>query len=138
MYDSPIAPNNPSSAVTFSSSVYSQEGPAVPHPNEAEPPIAPYATTQQPSYQSYQPPSQQAPSAPGSQPAQRPQNVMSPPPLQPGGPAYDARQGLPSQASAGPGAGAGSGPQYRPYMPPNSSEPSAPAPNDYYRQPGVY
>lgn len=129
VYDSPIAPNNPASAATYTSSVYSQEGPPIPHPNDTEP-VAPY-TTQQPSYQSYQPP-QQPPSAPPGQLSQRPPNVMSPPPLQPGGSAYDARQGLPSQS------GAGSGAQYRPYVPPGSSEPSAPAPNDYYRQPGVY
>ncbi|KAM0265638.1 hypothetical protein ACHAQJ_000072 [Trichoderma viride] len=122
VYDSPIAPNNPNSATTFSSSVYSQDGPPIPHPNDTEP-IAPYST-QQPSYQSYQPPQQP--------PSQRPQNVMTPPPLQPAGSAYDSRQGLPSQS------GAPSGPQYRPYAPPGSSEPSAPAPNDYYRQPGVY
>ncbi|KAH6605863.1 hypothetical protein Trco_005016 [Trichoderma cornu-damae] len=130
VYDSPIAPNNPSSAVTYSSSVYSQDGPPIPHPNDNDP-MAPYATTQQPSYQSYQPP-QQPPPAPPGQPSQRPPNVMTPSPLQPSGSAYDARQSLPSQS------GAGAGPQYRPYVPPGSSEPSAPAPNDYYRQPGVY
>ncbi|KAL6890754.1 hypothetical protein GGI43DRAFT_217832 [Trichoderma evansii] len=127
VYDSPIAPNNPSSANTFSSSVYSQDGPAVPHPNDNEP-IAPYATQQQPSYQSYQPPHQ----PPHQPPSQPPQNVMTPPPLQPSGPNYDSRQNLPSQSGAGPGG------QYRPYVPPGSSEPSAPGPNDYYRQPGVY
>ncbi|KAH8129033.1 hypothetical protein FP744_10007526 [Trichoderma asperellum] len=123
VYDSPIAPNNPNSATTFASSVYSQDGPAVPHPNDNEP-IAPYSTQQQPSYQSYQPPQQP--------PSQQPQNAMSPPPLQPSGPSYDSRQNLPSQS------GAGSSGQYRPYVPPGSSEPSAPGPNDYYRQPGVY
>ncbi|KAL7799195.1 hypothetical protein V8C37DRAFT_366950 [Trichoderma ceciliae] len=129
VYDSPIAPNNPSSTVAYSSSGYSQEGPPIPHPNDTEP-IPPY-TTQPPSYQSYQPP-QQTPSAPLGPPSQRLQNVTTPPPLQPAGTAYDSRQGLPSQS------GAGSGAQYRPYVPPGSSEPSAPAPNDYYRQPGVY
>ncbi|KAH0492841.1 hypothetical protein TgHK011_007771 [Trichoderma gracile] len=129
VYDSPIAPNNPTSAATYSSSVYSQEGPGMPHPKDNEP-IAPY-TTQQPAYQSYQPP-QQNPSAPPNQTSQRPPNIMSPPPLQPSGAAYDARQGLPSQSAPG------SGQQYRPYVPPGSSEPSAPAPNDYYRQSGVY
>ncbi|KAL7792268.1 hypothetical protein V8C43DRAFT_282941 [Trichoderma afarasin] len=127
VYDSPIAPNNPTSAATYSSSVYSQEGPGMPHPKDNEP-VAPYTTQQQPSYQSYQP-NQQPPSAP---PGQRPPNTMSPPPLQPSGAAYDARQNLPSQS------GAAGGPQYRPYQPPGSAEPSAPAPNDYYRQPGVY
>lgn len=86
--------------------------------------MAPYSTQQQPSYQSYQPHQQP--------PSQQPQNVMTPPPLQPSGPNYDGRQNLPSQS------GAGSGGQYRPYAPPGSSEPSAPGPNDYYRQPGVY
>ncbi|KAL7970378.1 hypothetical protein HDV63DRAFT_404256 [Trichoderma sp. SZMC 28014] len=127
VYDSPIAPNNPNSANTFSSSVYSQDGPAVPHPNDNEP-IAPYSSQQQPSYQSYQPHQQSPP--------QQSQNAMAPPPLHPSGPSYESRQNQPGQSGAG--AGAGSGGQYRPYVPPGSSEPSAPGPNDYYRQPGVY
>ncbi|KAK4238467.1 class E vacuolar protein-sorting machinery protein HSE1 [Achaetomium macrosporum] len=58
-----------------------------------------------------------------------PANPLSPPPLQPTGPAYDARQTLPSRAS-GPGH---QQPQYKAYVPPGSSGqedgsgPSAPA-----------
>ncbi|KAK7753641.1 ESCRT-0 subunit protein hse1 [Diatrype stigma] len=58
-----------------------------------------------------------------------------PPPLQPSGPAYDARQSLPSQYI--PGSGTTSQPlqpqqpQYKAYVPP-TNEPSAP--QDYYRQ----
>jgi hypothetical protein len=59
---------------------------------------------------------------------------MAPPPLNPGGgPAYDARHTLPSQA------GAAQQPQYKPYVPPSDIDgPSAPAPNDYYRSSNVY
>ncbi|KAK5995066.1 Class E vacuolar protein-sorting machinery protein hse1 [Cladobotryum mycophilum] len=119
VYDSPIAPNNPTSAATYNSSVYSQDD--LPNNQPNAPPPAQY--TQQTPYQSYQAPGE--PHAP------------APTPLHPGGPAYDARQRLPSQA---PGGG---DQQYKPYVPPGEapsapSAPSAPAPSDYYRQPGVY
>ncbi|KAK4249699.1 class E vacuolar protein-sorting machinery protein HSE1 [Corynascus novoguineensis] len=69
-------------------------------------------------------------------------STMSPPPLQPSGPAYDARQTLPSRVGGGPSGGpVGSGPggqqqapqqpQYKAYVPPGSSAPasgSGPAP----------
>ncbi|KAK1759760.1 hypothetical protein QBC47DRAFT_373014 [Echria macrotheca] len=74
----------------------------------------------------------QAPMPPhGAQPI-RPGGQMSPPPLQPSGAAYDARQTLPSRLSNDPRA-----PQYKAYVPPGSGQggdgPSAPsAPGDYY------
>ncbi|KAJ4393796.1 ESCRT-0 subunit protein hse1 [Gnomoniopsis smithogilvyi] len=84
VYDSPIAPHNPHSAATYTSSTYSPEEPSAP---------------------SYAPPS-----VPGE---------SAPPPLNPSGPAYDARQGLPSQGGTGAGGG-GSG-QYKAYAPPSSA-----------------
>lgn len=58
-----------------------------------------------------------------------------PPPLQPNGPAYDARQALPSQlvpgGPGGPSSLSQQQPQYKAYVPP-ANEPSAP--QDYYRQ----
>ncbi|KAK7398227.1 ESCRT-0 subunit protein hse1 [Neonectria punicea] len=131
VYDSPIAPNNPNSAATYTSSVYSPEEQA----DSNVPPMSSYATQQQQQpptqYQSYNPPTQVPPAVPTGQPPQVPVSVMTPPPLQPGGGAYDSRHTLPSQA-APPGQ-----PQYKPYVPPGEA-PSAPAPTDYYRQNGVY
>ncbi|KAJ0167410.1 Class E vacuolar protein-sorting machinery protein hse1 [Colletotrichum tanaceti] len=104
----------------------------------------------QPQYHSYQPPGAQsqdnynnaptqapppvpigaAPAPPTSGPGRS--EVLTPPPLQPGGASYDSRQGLPSQSP--------SQPQYRAYVPPGPSAdgPSAPPAADYYRQSGVY
>lgn len=174
VYDSPIAPHNPNSAATYSSSVYSPDeqfahasqaqgqGQPPTHGSSVVPPPSAYTPQQppnqpsQPQYQSYQPPSAPpghdaygggapshapppvptgaAPSAPPG--ADRP-GVLTPPPLQPGGPAYDARQGLPSQVG-----GPSGPPQYKAYVPPGAPPagdgPSAPAPSDYYRQSGVY
>ncbi|KAH6681177.1 class E vacuolar protein-sorting machinery protein HSE1 [Plectosphaerella plurivora] len=170
VYDSPIAPHNPNSAATYSSSVYSPDeqfananannnhshGSSVPPPSAyttSQPP--PNQQPSQPQYQSYHPPS--APSGPdgyGSAPSHAPPPVptgnapappgagrpgpMTPPPLQPQGQAYDARQGLPSQVGSPPG----QAPQYKAYVPPGAPPggdgPSAPAPGDYYRQSGVY
>ncbi|KEY67679.1 hypothetical protein S7711_03932 [Stachybotrys chartarum IBT 7711] len=119
VYDSPIAPHNPQSAGGYSNSVYSQDD----HEPNAPPP-GPYG--HQPQYQSYNPPSHAPPHPPT--------DSMAPPPLNPGGgPAYDARHTLPSQA------GAAQQPQYKPYVPPSDIDgPSAPAPNDYYRSSNVY
>lgn len=129
VYDSPIAPNNPNSAVTFSSSVYSQDDANNEH-NASAPP-AQYG--QQGPYQSYRPPEQVPPPVPSGQPPQPPQDGVATAPLHPSGPAYDSRQRLPSQNPGAPE------PQYKPYVPPGAAEgPSAPAPGDYYRQPGVY
>ncbi|KAH6617071.1 class E vacuolar protein-sorting machinery protein HSE1 [Chaetomium tenue] len=74
---------------------------------------------------------------------------MSPPPLHPSGPAYDARQSLPSRVSGPSGPGSGGAPpqpQYKAYVPPGSSSapglppaddgpsaPTAPAAEGYYR-----
>ncbi|KLP08303.1 Uncharacterized protein Y057_12957 [Fusarium fujikuroi] len=133
VYDSPIATNNPhqpTSAATFSSSVYSPEEP---NDNASAPPPGPYATHQQQpqQYQSYNPSSQVPPMPTGSAPPP-PQSVMTPPPLNPGNAGgYDARHGLPSQG------GAGGQAQYKPYVPPGDG-PSAPAPDSYYQSGGVY
>ncbi|KAI5464764.1 hypothetical protein BGZ63DRAFT_421763 [Mariannaea sp. PMI_226] len=126
VYDSPIAPSNPQSAATYSSSVYS--------PDEIGNTSTYGAQQNQPpnQYQSYKP--ADAPPAPLGQPPQPPGGVLTPPPLQPTGAAYDARHALPSQV----GGGGGGGQQYKPYVPPGGDAPSAPAPNDYYRQSGVY
>ncbi|KAK3384574.1 VHS domain-containing protein [Lasiosphaeria ovina] len=92
-------------------------------------------------------PTGQAPPIPQARPPQAPGPVtMSPPPLHPTGPAYDARQTLPSRLGAqtgGHGAGSGSSssiPQYKAYVPPGSSAAGGPgnddgpsAPADYYR-----
>ncbi|EXA40594.1 signal transducing adaptor molecule [Fusarium oxysporum f. sp. raphani 54005] len=132
VYDSPIATNNPhqpTSAATFSSSVYSPEEP---NENASAPPPGPYATHQQQpqQYQSYNP-SQVPPMPTGSAPPP-PQSVMTPPPLNLGNAGgYDARHGLPSQG------GAGGQAQYKPYVPPGDG-PSAPAPDSYYQSGGVY
>ncbi|KAH7157680.1 hypothetical protein B0J13DRAFT_176316 [Dactylonectria estremocensis] len=129
VYDSPIAPNNPNSAATYSSSVYSPEDQA----NNSLPPSNAYAPQhQQPppvQYQSYVPPDQAPPAVPTGQPPQPPHSVMTPPPQLSGSNAYDARYNLPSQASGQQ--------QFKPYVPPGDG-PSAPAPSDYYRQNGVY
>ena len=135
VYDSPIQPHNPHTVQNvnpWSSSVHSpldENDPSDNNPsNPSAPPAAPYGQQ----YQSYNPNQAGPPPVPTGQPPQPPQEGMAPPPLQPGGSAYDARQSLPSQ-SAGPPQ-----PQYKPYVPPGSiDEPSAPAPNDYYRS-GVY
>lgn len=154
---------NPNSAATYSSSVYSQDDPYNASPIvgtsnvNMPPPGQPGPSAPQPQYQSYHPPSlapsanpYDAPAAPSQGPppipsgaapqggGRPPSTVMAPPPLQPGGAAYDARQTLPSQLGVGgPGAASGGQPQYKPYVPPPSTDgPSAPAPVDYYRQTG--
>lgn len=132
VYDSPIATNNPqqpASAATFSSSVYSPEDQSNENVNA---PPGPYASHQQQpqQYQSYNP--SQAPPMPTGSAPPPPQSVMTPPPLQPGNAtAYDARHGLPSQSTPGGQA------QYKPYNPPGDG-PSAPAPDSYYQSGGVY
>ena len=191
VYDSPIAPHNPNSAATYTSSVYSPDDPYaraspvaqqnafVPPSHQA--PSAPPAQPEQhrPTYQAYnayhasavpkpqsppqasQPPMQayggaeyrlpatndasyppqptaQAPPVPGSVSQQRPDAVLTPPPLHPSGPLYDARQTLPSRNGGGPQDGGM--PQYRAYAP--SGPPVAgganvdegpSAPGDYYQ-----
>lgn len=147
VYDSPIAPHNPNSAATYSSSVYSPEeshgnanqGPG--HGGSSVPPPSAYTPQQppnqpsQPQYQSYQPPSAPpahdsyggAPShapppvptgaAPSAPSGSDRPGVLTPPPLQPTGSAYDARQGLPSQVGSPP---PGQQPQYKAYVPPGA------------------
>ncbi|KAJ0109828.1 hypothetical protein J7T55_004378 [Diaporthe amygdali] len=90
VYDSPVASHNPQSAATYTSSAYSpDDGPSAPS---------------EPSYPAPSAPS--APSAPGV-----PGSLMpgAPPPLQPSGPAYDARRSSGGQA------------QYKPYVPPSNA-----------------
>ncbi|KAF4985166.1 hypothetical protein FDECE_16764 [Fusarium decemcellulare] len=130
VYDSPIATNNPAAAGGYSGAAYAHEEPA--NDNATAPPPDPYTTQQhQPQYQSYNPNNQAHPPAPTGPAPLPPQNVMTPPPLQPGNPsAFDARHGLPSQ-------NAGGQPQYKPYVPPGDG-PSAPAPDSYYQSGGVY
>ncbi|KAL2175007.1 uncharacterized protein P884DRAFT_207233 [Thermothelomyces heterothallicus CBS 202.75] len=127
--------------------------PSVPPPS-APAPSAPGAEHRQPSYghgsgpgqyPSYhaQPgsypggPYDAASTASGSDLSRPAGSTMSPPPPQPSGPAYDARQTLPSRVGSGPPAGpAGSGPagqqqqpphqaQYKAYVPPGSSAPGS-------------
>ncbi|KAI0175258.1 VHS domain-containing protein [Pestalotiopsis sp. NC0098] len=118
-------------------------------------PSAPSAPSQ-PQYTAYNPlqppqPSYNAPSAPTNAPPPVPtasapaipspdgiaNDAFSPPPLHPSGPAYDARNNLPSQyAHSQP-----SQPQYKAYIPNappagGSNEPSAP--QDFYRQNAAY
>ncbi|KAM7207287.1 Autophagy-related protein 13 domain containing protein [Naviculisporaceae sp. PSN 640] len=80
-------------------------------------------------------PSGQAPPPPVPGSNQRPSQPLSPPPLQPTGPAYDARQTLPSRlggasSPSAPSTGPSqpSQPQYKAYVPPGSNNTSAGAP----------
>ncbi|KAI1078137.1 hypothetical protein F5B20DRAFT_571865 [Whalleya microplaca] len=162
-YDSPVATHNPGpgpgpgASDPYSASVYSQEDPyatsptappsAPPQPSGATP--APLAIggsgNQQPQYTAYNPlpqrqdsyeappqPLAPAPPIPNSQ-VQIP-HVLTPPPLHPGGSAYDSRNSLPSQMGGGVGMGGMQSPplqpQYKAYVPPGN-EPSAP--QDFYR-----
>ncbi|KAK3292499.1 class E vacuolar protein-sorting machinery protein HSE1 [Chaetomium fimeti] len=139
--------------------------PSIPPPSVPAPsaPSAPSPELRQPSYgqqySTYHPhPPQQTPygAAPGGSydaatvdGAHAPPSVppaMSPPPLHPTGPAYDARQSLPSRVTGGPpgpsGAGGGGGggapavggppppqqPQYKAYVPPVASSAPGPGP----------
>ncbi|KAB5566599.1 VHS domain-containing protein [Coniochaeta sp. 2T2.1] len=171
VYDSPIAPHNPNSAATYSSSVYSPDdayghaSPTIGGPPNASAPSAPspdqrqtyqpytaYHAPQQPSqpyggrpYESAPPTDAPHPPAPTGQappppiPQARPDAVLTPPPLQPSGSAYDARQTLPSRLggySSPPAQEGQQQPQYKAYVPPGGAGPGADgpsAPSDYYR-----
>lgn len=83
---------------------------------------SPIATTHQPpqsaaTYTSSAYSPEDEPSVPGSMMPGG--NNGAPPPLQPSGPAYDARQGLPSQGNAG--GATGNGGAYKAYVPPSSA-----------------
>lgn len=95
----------PQNAQELATSVY--DSPIAPHNPQS---AAPYPT-------SVYSPDEAAPTAP-SYPAPSVPGAGAPPPLQPSGSAYDARQGLPSQ---GAGAAAAGGGAYKPYVPPNSA-----------------
>uniref|UniRef100_L2FZF9 Class E vacuolar protein-sorting machinery protein HSE1 n=1 Tax=Colletotrichum fructicola (strain Nara gc5) TaxID=1213859 RepID=L2FZF9_COLFN len=148
--DDPYNSNNTSSSPAVGNPTVPAPPPSSFQPSAptAQPsqPSAPSAP-QQPQYQSYQPPGTQGQDNYNNAPTQAPppvptgaappipgparSEVLTPPPLQPGGAAYDARQSLPSQ---------GAQPQYRAYVPPGAAAdgPSAPPAHDYYRQSGVY
>ncbi|KAG7286541.1 ESCRT-0 subunit protein hse1 [Staphylotrichum longicolle] len=91
-----------------------QQGPQMNHPYGAGPgPSSPQLQQHPAQHQQQQ-----------QHPQNRPPIPMSPPPLQPSGPAYDARQTLPSRTAGG----GGGPPQYKAYVPPGS--PSAPPPGN--------
>ncbi|ROW08508.1 hypothetical protein VMCG_03060 [Cytospora schulzeri] len=98
-YDSPIASHNPQSSAAYTSSAYSpDDGPSAP------------SAPSEPSY-----PAPSAPAIPGSlMPGGQARMEGAPSPLHPSGPAYDSRQGLPSQHGGQPA-------QYKPYVPPPSA-----------------
>ncbi|CAH0014797.1 unnamed protein product [Clonostachys rhizophaga] len=134
-FGSPITGDHPQPPANFSPNPnYSPDdgNPYAGPPSGPSAPPAPFVPGQ-PSYQTYGTSAQTPPPMPIGQPPQVPSDSMAPPPLQLGGPAYDARQNLPSQH-------AGQTPQYKPYVPAGGLEnsgPSAPAPNDYYHS-GAY
>jgi len=145
VYDSPIAthnPNGPNSAATYSSSVYSPDEPSAPAQDQSQgyTTYNAYAHPSQPGQNPYggqgydgAPPQPMGQAPPIPQAARPAANVMTPPPLNPSGAAYDARQSLPSRlAGAGSPSAPGPEPQYKAYVPPAQNEPSAPS--DYYRQ----
>ncbi|KAI1118381.1 hypothetical protein F5Y14DRAFT_400198 [Nemania sp. NC0429] len=157
-YDSPVATHNASAPDPYSASVYSQDdvyssptatapsgsplGPSGP-PQGVVTPLTLASHPNQPQYSAYNPrpnqrqssfdaPSQPPPPPPTGSAPPIPQgqslDVMTPPPLQPGGPLYDSRQSLPSQAPP-----QFQQPQYKAYVPPAVGSESG-APQDYYRQ----
>lgn len=135
----------------------SAPAPSAPSPDQRQTyqPYAAYHAPQQPS-QSYgrpyegpgndapHPPAPTGQAPPPPMPQARPDNVLTPPPLQPGGPAYDARQTLPSRVGGyssppahqpGP-SDSGQQQQYKAYVPPGGARPGndgPSAPSDYYR-----
>ena len=171
VYDSPIAPHNPNSAATYSSSVYSPDetyghanppiggpptatAPSAPSPDQRQTyqPYTAYQAPQQPSQPYGGRPYENAPAAdaphppaptgqapPPPIPQARPDTVLTPPPLQPSGSAYDARQTLPSRLggySSPPVQDGPQQPQYKAYVPPGgpgSGADGPSAPSDYYR-----
>ncbi|KAI0438968.1 hypothetical protein F4803DRAFT_564876 [Xylaria telfairii] len=157
--------NNATAPDPYSASAYSQDdmysSPTGPAPSASPPglsgppqgvvtPLALASHPGQPQYTAYNPrppqhqssfdaPSQPPPPQPTGAappiPHSQPPNVLTPPPLQPGGPHYDSRQSLPSQVPSHPQQL--QQPQYKAYVPPMAgSEPSAP--QDFYRQGAAY
>ncbi|KAK9419997.1 putative Class E vacuolar protein-sorting machinery protein HSE1 [Seiridium unicorne] len=140
----PSAPAGPPQGVPTPLAFAGGGGPSAP-PAPSQPQYTAYNPLQQ---QQHQPPSYGAPSVPTNAPPPVPtasappvpspdaevSDVYSPPPLQPSGPAYDARNHLPSQI------GTPSQHQYKAYAPPTApggnNEPSAP--QDFYRQGAAY
>ncbi|KAK4174458.1 hypothetical protein QBC36DRAFT_292437 [Triangularia setosa] len=152
VYDSPIAAHhNPSASyASFYSAnddpyaAASPSAPSAPSAPNVPPPSVPGAASTNPYYAA----AASGPSAPYSgagydggnnapdspYTARPPASTMSPPPLQPTGAAYDARQSLPSRTG---GAGEGGQPQYKAYVPPSAQvgagDDGPSAPGDYYR-----
>ncbi|KAK0628719.1 hypothetical protein B0T17DRAFT_523558 [Bombardia bombarda] len=127
----PSAPSAPSAPQDHRSSYGQYNAYQAPPPQQSSP---------QPYGGGYDGQGQGANTPPPPGPMTRPGGTLSPPPLQPSGSAYDARQSLPSRATEVNSryGGGGSAPQYKAYVPP--SGPSAPgvddgpsAPGDYYR-----
>ncbi|KAI8631342.1 hypothetical protein F5Y19DRAFT_463620 [Xylariaceae sp. FL1651] len=157
--------NNASAPDPYSASVYSQDdlysSPTAPAPSASPPgppgppqgvptPMALASHPSQPQYAAYNPrppqqqnsydaPSQLPPPLPTSSappiPHGQAPDVLMPPPLQPGGLHYDARQSLPSQGH--PQAQQPQQPQYKAYVPPAAGSETS-APQDYYRQSAAY
>lgn len=146
----PSAPSAPSTLSQGVPTPLAIAGASHPHPSAPGP--GPGAAPAQPQYAAYNPNPQrqdsyesQAPPQPTGPAPPVPtgvQPVLTPPPLQPSGPAFDARQSLPSQAHGHGFGGQGQGqgqPQYKAYVPPGpgvGGEPSAP--QDFYRQGAAY
>ncbi|KAI1410369.1 hypothetical protein F5Y13DRAFT_167641 [Hypoxylon sp. FL1857] len=146
----PSAPSAPSTLSQGVPTPLAIAGASHPHPSAPGPAPGP----SQPQYAAYNPNPQrqdsyesQAPPPPQPTGSAPPiptgvQPVMTPPPLQPSGPAFDARQTLPSQGGHGHAFGGPQGPgqaQYKAYVPPGAAvgnEPSAP--QDFYRQGAAY
>ncbi|KAK4133635.1 hypothetical protein BT67DRAFT_442559 [Trichocladium antarcticum] len=139
--NAPVAPSGPPPSVPAPSAPPAPSSPQQRHPSYGQyPPYQPHA--QQPSqppaaaglysgagYDSADVPHPAQSHAQGPTQQGRPPIPTSPPPLQPGGPAYDARQSGPGRVG-GPGGGGGGGgggapssqqPQYRAYVPPSRS-----------------
>ncbi|KAK3984091.1 autophagy-related protein 13 [Cladorrhinum sp. PSN332] len=134
-YDSPIASHhNPSGYYTTAANPSAPEDPysaSTPSAPSAPPPAVPGAEHQrQPSYgqyNAYQAAAAGRYDAGGHGGADSP--LSPPPPLQPSGPAFDSRQGLPSRVEGG-----GGPPQYKAYVPPSGvGGVSADEGDSYYR-----
>ncbi|KAK4189333.1 VHS domain-containing protein [Podospora australis] len=150
-YDSPIATHhNPANYYDAPQDPYGAASPSAPSvpPPSVPAPAVPGAAPSYGAYSAYHAAAQKPPQQPTSYggggydgAAESPHPTMSPPPLQPSGPAYDSRQTLPSRVGGGGGvdggaaAGGPSQPQYKAYVPPSAA--SAPVGGDdsadYYR-----
>ncbi|KAI2633370.1 hypothetical protein GGS21DRAFT_520462 [Xylaria nigripes] len=161
-YDSPIAEHNDAGAsAPYPASVYSQDdmyssptasGSLASPPDGPQgipTPLAPSSHAAKPQYTAYNPqplqhqdsfdaPSQPVPPQPTDAAPPIPQSqdpsMMTPPPLRPGGPQYNARQSHAGQTH--PQAQQQQQPHFQAYVPPAPGGPSAP--QNYYRQNAAY